>query len=107
VPISLRLPAELESQIAGFGARAGLSKTAVIVRSVQEYLAAHAQPTSLQIYEEAMRGAQEKGDDESVEQRPHKLRVQKELRRKHALRSARAKQASPKANAKRGGGKST
>ena len=55
MPISLRLPVETESMIADFGARNGLSKTAVIVRSIQEFLATHAQPSSLQIYEQAMR----------------------------------------------------
>lgn len=103
MPISLRLPADLETRIAGFGAHLGLSKSAVIVRSIQEFLATHAQPSSLQIYEEAMRGAQDapaggisdkKG--EASEQRPHKLQARKAIRRKHTQRSERAVQAQPK-----------
>lgn len=90
MPISLRLPADVETQIASFGARLGLSKSAVIVRSIQEFLAAHAHPTSLQIYEEAMRNAQTGKRDterETVEQRPHKLQVRTAIARKHAQRS--------------------
>ena len=103
MPISLRLPADIETQIAGFGARLGLSKSAVIVRSIQEFLARHAQPSSLQIYDEAMRGAQEepgraKSDEESeaAEQRPHKLQARAAIRCKHAQRSERAVQLQPK-----------
>ncbi len=58
MPISLRLPVEVEKQIAGYSARHGVSKSAVIVRSISEFLANHAQPSSFQIYEEAMREAQ-------------------------------------------------
>ena len=96
MPISLRLPADLETQIAGFGARQGISKSAVIVRSIHEFLARHAQPTSLQIYEEAMREAEGQPDDakrEAMEQRPLKLVVRKVIRRKHAERSKLARQA--------------
>ena len=59
MPISLRLPVTLETQIAGFGLRAGISKTAVVVRSIQEFLAKNVQPTSRQLYEDAMREAQQ------------------------------------------------
>ena len=96
MPISLRLPEDLETQIAGFGARQGISKSAVIVRSIHEFLARHAQTTSLQIYEEAMREAEGQRDDakrEAMEQRPLKLAVRKVIRRKHAERSKLARQA--------------
>jgi hypothetical protein len=96
MPISLRLPADVETQIASFGARLGISKSAVIVRSIQEFLAAHTHPTSLQIYEEAMRTAQDSNRDterEVVEQRPHKLQVRTAIARKHAQRSKAAAQA--------------
>lgn len=103
MPISLRLPLEVETQIAGFSTRTGITKSAVIVRSIQEFLAKHAVPTSAQIYEEAMRGAASRGasagaglpsdERESLELRPLKLQVHKALRSKHAERSARAMQA--------------
>lgn len=101
MPISLRLPVETETKIADFGARHGLSKTAVIVRSIQEFLATHAEPSSLQIYEEAMRertvaaSASAVGDAarEAAEERSRKLAIRESIRRKHALRSARALQA--------------
>lgn len=49
IPISLRLPPDIETRIAGFGSRAGLTKSAVIVRSIEEFLARHAQPSSQRI----------------------------------------------------------
>ena len=97
MPISLRLPVEIEHQIAGFGARLGLTKSAVIVRSIEEFLAHHAQPSSLEIYEAAMQASAAnslQGDAVAVhsanEARPHKLKVRAVIARKHAERSARA-----------------
>lgn len=96
MPISLRLPEDLEMQIAGFGARQGMSKSAVIVRSIHEFLAKHARPSSLQIYEEVMReaeGQRDAAERDALEQRPLKLAVRKAIRRKHAQRSKLARQA--------------
>ena len=96
MPISLRLPADVETQIASFGARLGISKSAVIVRSIQEFLATHSHPTSFQIYEEVMRNAQDGKNvtrRETAEQRPHKLQVRTAIARKHAQRSKAAAQA--------------
>ena len=103
MPISLRLPVDTETMIADYGARHGLSKTAVIVRSIQEFLATHAQPSSQQIYAEAMHAsavvtaasATIDATREGAERRSRKLAVREAIRRKHALRSARAKQALP------------
>jgi hypothetical protein len=98
MPISLRLPVDVETQIAGFGARQGLTKSAVIVRSIQEYLAKHAQPSSFEIYEDVMQGTagntvQKDALREAAEQRPLKQQVRDAIRRKHAERSKRAAQA--------------
>jgi len=97
MPISLRLPVEIESQIAGFGARLGLTKSAVIVRSIEEFLAHHAQPSSFEIYEAAMQASatgRAPGDAAEIgganELRPHKLNVRAAITRKHAERSKRA-----------------
>ena len=93
MPISLRLPTEIEDQIAGFSARQGLSKSAVIVRSIHEFLARNAQPSSLQIYEEVMREGVDESCDakrEAAKQRPHKMLVRDAIRQKHAMRSERA-----------------
>ena len=97
MPISLRLPAEIEGQIAGFSARQGVSKSAVIVRSIHEFLARNAQPSSLQIYEAVMReggdersAAESDSKRESSEQRPNKIAVRDAIRQKHAVRSERA-----------------
>ena len=97
MPISLRLPSDIEDQIAGFSVRQGISKSAVIVRSIHEFLNRNAQPSSLQIYEEVMRGVANKSGDaksdakrEAAEQRPHKILLRDAIRQKHAERSARA-----------------
>ena len=97
MPISLRLPKDIEDQIASFSARQGLSKSAVIVRSIHEFLTRNDQPTSLQIYEELMRDGLDESRDakrEAAEQRPHKILVRDAIRQKHAERSARAIKAS-------------
>lgn len=104
MPISLRLPTEIEAQIAGFSTRLGLSKSAVIVLSINEYLARHAHPSSLQIYEEVMREPQSPdtranestGKGGAAERRPRKLQVRAAIRKKHAQRSERAIHALPK-----------
>ena len=101
MPISLRLPADIESQIAGFGARRGMSKSAVIVHSIREFLARHAQPTSFQIYEDAIRdsakaNARDRYGDaqhDAAERRPRKVAIRDAIRRKHAARSKRAGEA--------------
>ena len=101
MPISLRLPAEIEARIAGFGARQGLSKSAVIVRSIQEFLVRHTQPSSFQVYNDVMQAggttdAETRKSDarrEAAEQRALKLASHEAMRRKHAARSARASRA--------------
>ena len=93
MPISLRLPTEIEDQIAGYSARQGISKSAVIVRSIHEFLNRNAQPSSFQIYEEVMREGVDESRDakrEAAEQRPHKILVRDTIRQKYAVRSARA-----------------
>ena len=102
MPTSLRLPTDIETRLAGFGSRTGLSKSAVIVRSIQEFLARNAAPSSLQIYEDVMQGAKHARDDgtrsdlkadaasESPKQRPGKLAMRQTLRNKHDERSKRA-----------------
>lgn len=105
MPISLRLPTDIEDQIAGFSARQGLSKSAVIVRSIHEFLARNAQPSSFQIYEQVMREGLDQSrntkidiksdtEREALEKRPHKIQVRDAIRQKHAERSARATQSS-------------
>ncbi len=92
MPISIRLPPEIESQITGFSSRFGVSKSAVIVRSIQEFLTRHAQPSSFDIYEKAMR-SQQKSLPPKPDARPLKSQARQAIERKHAQRSARATQA--------------
>ena len=94
MPTSLRLPTEIESQIAGYSARQGLSKSAVIVRSIQEFLARHAQPSSFAIYQDAMRQAALPARDAQragAERRPLKIQARDAFRAKHAKRSEAAR----------------
>lgn len=100
MPISLRLPTDIEDQIARYGSRTGLTKSAVIVRSIQEFLTRHAAPSSLQIYEEVMQQADDGGGDaqfdllrDGLAQRPLKLQVRQAIQSKHAERSERATRA--------------
>ena len=94
MPVSLRLPLKVEQQIAEYGVRQGLTKSAVIVRSIEAFLAAHAQPNAYQLYLDAMQEAQSPPQVRrgAAETRPHKLAIQKAMRKKHAERSARAVQ---------------
>jgi hypothetical protein len=102
MPLSLRLPPPVEAQILDHAMRSGLSKTAIVLQSVQEYLARHAQPSAHQIYEEVMRkypamdDAAEQAHNtarDALETRPHKIKAREAARAKHAQRTARAMQA--------------
>ena len=98
MPISLRLPPRVEERIAEYSVRQGISKSAVIVRSIETFLAEHAQPSAYQLYLDAMQqaaahpaaGAQKAAAGTA---RPHKLAIKQSLQRKHAERSVRAIQA--------------
>ena len=95
MPISLRMPAEVDSQIASYSARLGLSKSAVIVRSIEEFLAKNAQRSAYQLYLDAMASAHSTPAQSAKDKAPadHKLAIQKALQRKHKERSVRATQA--------------
>ncbi len=100
MPISLRLPTDIETRLAGYGSRTGLSKSAVVVRSIQEFLARNAAPSSLQIYKDVMQGPKRQRSDvktdlstEASAQRPAKMAMRHALRSKHNERSQRASQA--------------
>ena len=93
MPISLRLPTDIEDQITGLGARQGLSKSAVIAGSIHEFLARNAQPSSFQIYEDEMHGGTNKSGDAAsdakcvtAEQRPYKILVRDAIRQKPVRR---------------------
>lgn len=94
MPVSLRLPAELEAQLAEFGALHNTTKTAVIVRSVRDFLAAHAAPSMQELYHQAMHAAERAvrvtepaSEAARTETRPHKLAFRERMRQKHAVRS--------------------
>jgi hypothetical protein len=88
MPISLRLPAELEAQLAGLSARQKVSKSALIVRSIKAFLLQHTTPSSQEIYEQAMHNISTMDDnkDRPMEQRAHKLAVREAVLRKAAQR---------------------
>lgn len=95
--ISLRLPQDIESQLVSFSARQGISKSALIVRSIQEFLNRNVQPSAYQLYLAATQNVQddepEQSQRETLEQRSTKLAVRGALRAKHAQRSERASRA--------------
>jgi hypothetical protein len=102
MPLSLRLPPPVEAQLLEHAVRSGMSKTAIVLKSVQEFLARNAQPSAHEIYEEVMRKYPARDDAEeqayntardALETRPHKIKARDAARAKHAQRSARAAQA--------------
>lgn len=102
MPVSLRLSPPLEAQIMDYALRTGLNKTAVIVKSVQEFLERNAQPSAFEIYEQVLRDFPVEDNAETdaanaardaLETRPHKIKARDAARRKHAERSERAMQA--------------
>ena len=99
MPVSLRLSPPLEAQIMDYALRTGLNKTAVIVKSVQEFLERNAQPSAPEIYRAVMREAALEDQAaaqaaaaarDALETRPHKIKAREAARRKHAERSERA-----------------
>jgi hypothetical protein len=87
---SVHLPSKLESQVADYCNRHGVSKSDIVLRSIQEFLLRHAQPSSLEIYNEVMRDdpdPERDGKREAAEQRPHKLEIRSAFRRKLATES--------------------
>jgi hypothetical protein len=88
MPISLRLPVELEAQLAGLSARQKVSKSALIVRSIKAFLIQHTTPSSQEIYEQAMRSiiAIDDNKNRPLEQRRHKLAIREAVLRKAAQR---------------------
>jgi hypothetical protein len=64
----------------------------MVGRSIHEFLARDAQPSSFQIYEDLMREELEDSRDakrDTAEKRPLKILVRDSIREKHAERSAR------------------
>ena len=91
MPVSLRLPADLEAQLAEFGARHNTTKSAVIVRSVRDFLALHAAPSMQDLYAQAMDAAERTAptsDTARTETRPHKLAFRERMQQKRAVRTA-------------------
>jgi predicted transcriptional regulator len=88
MPISLRLPPELEAQLAGLSARQQVSKSALIVRSIKAFLMQHTTPSSQEIYAQAMRGSSsaDGSNERPAEQRLHKLAVREAVLRKATQR---------------------
>jgi hypothetical protein len=99
--ISLRLPLDIESQLVSFSARQGVSKSALVVRSIQEFLARNAQPSAYELYLDALKtadtatptDAQRDAQLDTPPARSSKLTARAAMQAKHAERSARAMRA--------------
>ncbi len=97
MPVSLRLPIPIEAQIMSLSLRSGISKSALIVRSIEEYLSRHAQPSAYDIYQEVMQASDNKtNSSRAPEQRVHKLALRDAVQAKQAARSGAAKVATRK-----------
>jgi hypothetical protein len=88
MPISLRLPNDMEEQLAGLSVRQKTSKSALIVRSITEFLQRQNTPSSQEIYEHAVRAASSVrvSVERQPEARPQKLAVRDAVLRKAAQR---------------------
>jgi hypothetical protein len=86
MPISLRLPQDIEAQLAGLSVRQKASKSALIVRSITEFLQRQNAPTSQEIYEQAVRGTGSTRVSTQPEAHAHKLAVRDAVLRKAAQR---------------------
>jgi predicted DNA-binding protein len=95
--ISLRLPLDIESQLVSFSARQGVSKSALVVRSIQEFLARNAQPSAYDLYLDALKTADDAASTDArrdaMPVRSSKLAARTAMQAKHAERSARATRA--------------
>ena len=92
MPVSLRLTPDVEDQITDYATRQGLTKSAVIIRSVHEFLARNAKPSAYQIYLDIMQegDASPRVETGAQEACPHKIAFRQAIERKHAGRSASA-----------------
>jgi predicted transcriptional regulator len=88
MPISLRLPNDMEAQLAGLSLRQKTSKSALIVRSITEFLQRHNAPTSQEIYDQALRsaGGTRVSTQREPEERTRKLAVRDAVLHKAAQR---------------------
>lgn len=97
MPLSLRLPSDVEQMILAYSAREGISKSAVIVQSIRDFFERQKpKPTAYEIYLKVMaeskaRQAKNPKDDWHQidrETRPHKIAFHKAMQEKYARRQA-------------------
>jgi hypothetical protein len=99
MPISLRLPLALETELIGLSARAGVSKSALIVRSIEEFMARYGAPSAHELYLQTLPQSSVSASNEklSMDSRAHKQafrlamqnkREQRRLRSDASVRSA-------------------
>jgi hypothetical protein len=96
MPISLRLPLNLETEVAERCEREGVSKTALVVRSIEDYLQRTRAPSAFELFEQAMSAADVALAQRDAElarvraARPHKRAVVAAIQAKRASRAGRA-----------------
>jgi hypothetical protein len=95
--LSLRLPSDIEQMIVAYSASEGISKSAVIMKSIRDFFERQKpQPTAYDIYLQVMaesKAEQAKNCKEDwyqidKETRPHKIAIHKAMQAKHARRQA-------------------
>jgi hypothetical protein len=95
MPLSLRLPGFLESELAQYSARAGISKSAAIVRSIEEFMARHAQPNAHALYLQTMPAGEALSDTKAkpADPRPRKRAFRAAMQAKQEARIGRSRKA--------------
>lgn len=97
MPLSLRLPSDVEQMLLAYSAREGISKSAVIVQSIRDFFEKQKpQPTAYELYlevmaESAARQAANPTKDWHYldkETRPHKIAFHQAMQAKQARRQA-------------------
>ena len=104
MPLSLRLPQSVEDELSEMSVRLGVTKTAVVMQSIREFLKLHARPSAQQIYSEIMAeldhrekltkqlptsDVNRKLERTSKVPRPHKVRVREAIAKAHLVQRSR------------------
>jgi replicative DNA helicase len=91
MPISLRLPHPLEAELIGLSARAGVSKSALIVRSIEEFMARHGKPSAHELYLQTLpRSSEAASPAQPLDARPHKQAFRSTMQAKQQQRRLRS-----------------
>lgn len=89
MPISIRLKPQLEQRVAEYSVRKGISKSAVIARSLEDYLDRHAGPMLYELYEKFAAALPAAAGPRRGAERTTRERYVEYVKAKHARRARR------------------